>query len=230
MNWLQRLIQRVTGGEPSAAVALEDARGHAHRTITRTLTLGLDLRESQLEVIEHSALVAVLCRSLARWLHLSDADAYILETAAELHELGMFTVDAGLLLRTAPLTEAELAAVRGQARVSATLAAVMHHPRVALLIEHQYADFTGLRDQLDEPDLLLAGVLRVADTIAAVTHPRPYQEPLSVAERAQMLESGAGTRFHPVAVDAALRFAAAEEQAPGAAESPDPSARHRGRS
>lgn len=209
MSWIQRLIDRaLTGAEPSPAAdrRLDEERDKTQRAILRTLTDGLDIREAELEIIEHSALVAALCGSVGRLLHLSEADAYILETAARLHEIGMFAVPPELLLRTDPLSPDELERVRAQARISADLASTMHHPRVARLIEYQYEDYTALADRMPEADLLLAGILRVADVIAAVTRPRPYQESLPPGERAVLLERGAGTRFHPLAVQGALQL------------------------
>lgn len=214
MSWIQRLLDMTTGGSrsqhyPEHAVTV--ARVHARRTITRTVAFGLELRDAQLEIIEHSALTAMLCGSLGKRLLISEGDAHILRTAAELHEVGMFGISPELLMRPTPLTQAELARVRGQAKVSAEIAATMHHPRVALLIEHQYDDFASLGKKLSGTDLLLAGILRVADTVAAVTRPRPYQDPMSVEERARMLESGAGSRFHPMAVEGAVELAASAE-------------------
>lgn len=207
MSWMQRLIERVTAGpepERSLGPSLDEERERTQQTILRTLSFGLEVREAELEIIEHSALVAALCGSLGRLLHLSEADAYILETAARLHEIGMFAVPPELLLRADPLSPDELERVRSQARISAQLAATMHHPRVVRLIESQYEDYAELADRMPEADLLLAGILRVADVVAAVTRPRPYQESLPPGARATLLEQGAGTRFHPSVVRGAL--------------------------
>lgn len=207
MNWIQRLLEHVTGGSAPQRSQLHEfaiARVHARRTITTTIAFGLELRDSQLEIIEHSALTAIVCGSLAKSLQVFEGDAHILRTAAELHEVGMFAVSPDLLMRPTPLTPAELATVRGQAKVSAEIASTMHHPRVAKLILHQYDDFATLVDRLPKADLLLAGILRVSDTISAVSRPRPYQDPMSIQERARLLESGAGGRFHPLVVQRAI--------------------------
>lgn len=208
-SWLHRLIDRVAG-DPTAdsgrGISLEEEKTRTHQTIMRTLSHRLETPEGETEAIEHSALVVILCASLARALELSEAERYILETAAQLHEVGMLAVPPALLTREAGLTPEELEQVRGQAKLSAEIAESMHHPRVARLIELQYEDYDHLAGNLPDPDLVLAGVLRVADVIAAVTRPRPYQNPLPPQERAQLLEEGAGTQFHPLAVEAALRL------------------------
>lgn len=215
MSWMQRLIDRVTAGpdpELSLGPSLEEERERTHQTILRTVSFGLEVREAELEIVEHCALVSILCGSLGRLVDLPESEAYVLQTAAQLHEVAMFAVPAELLLKSTPLSPEELETVRRQAKASAELAAIMHHPRVARLIEHQYDDYAALSDRLPESDLLLAGILRVADVVAAVTRPRHYQDPLPLEARALMLESGAGTRFHPLAVRCALQLSGSTGQ------------------
>lgn len=209
MAWMQRFLDRLSAPrdpEGEAEHALYQARDRTRETVLRTLQGGLHVRESQMGILEHSAMVSTICDTLARTMRLSEADAYILRTAARLHEVGMFSIPPALLLRPTPLTRGELERVRWQAMVSADIAEPMHHPRIVGLIRSQYQDFASLRGHLSDADLLLAGILRVADVVAAVTHPRPYQDPLPWNERARVLHSGAGTRFHPLAVEHALEL------------------------
>jgi len=212
MTWIQRLFGWVTGtsapGSDPGERKLAEERDRTRRAILRALEFGVEVREAELEIIEHSALVAMLCESLGERTSLPESDLYVLQTAARLHEAGMFAVPSSLLLRPTALSPEELEQVRGQAKISAALAGIMHHPRVARLIEYQYDDYVMLSDRLPEADLLLAGLLRVADVIAAVTRPRPYQDPLPRKLQARLLEGGAGTRFHPLAVRCALGLSA----------------------
>lgn len=208
MRWLQHFRASLRGrsySDTNPTLPWDDETTRVSRTAASTLLFGMELRDRELRIFEHSALVSVLADSLARRLEVSEADAHILRTAARLHELGMFAVPAELLTRAAPLSAAELERVRAQAELSAEVAAVMHHPRTARLIRHQYDGYERLRALGFPPaDLLLAGILQVADVLAAVTLPRPYQSPLPWGERARVLESGVGTRFHPLAVQSAL--------------------------
>lgn len=211
MNAMHRWVRRMAGAEcqsGGAGLVSREQRSRTTRTMSRTLAFGLEVRDTELNIVEHCTLVAELCERLGRVMQISEADAYILETAARIHEIGMFTIPASLLKRAAALTPEELARVRSQARISAEIAATMHHPRVVELIEHQYDDYAELAGKLDEKNLLLAGILRVADIIAAVTRPRPYTTGLPWEGRARLLQSGAGTRFHPAAVRCALQMPA----------------------
>ena len=212
MSSLNRWVRRLAGAQPPALYIEERANkeelARTNRTMVRTLAFGLEVRDAELDIVKHCTLVADLCGALGNVLGISLGEAYILDTAARLHEIGMFSVPASLLKRDAPLSPDELALVRSQARLSAEIAATMHHPRVARLIEHQYDDYLELAGKLDEPDLLLAGIVRVADLIAALTRPRPYQRPMLWDQRAAVLRAGAGTLFHPRVVEGALQLPA----------------------
>lgn len=211
MNWFRRLVGRILLERrfPAHLPSLvEEERERTERAMATALVFGLSVRDAELGVTEHSARVALVAEWIAQRVGIHDADRYLLQLSARLHELGMFTVPRELLERRSPLTTAELDAVRSQARISAEVARLVHPPRVAELIENQYEDYRELARSRDiaERDLLLAGILRVADVFAAVTWPRPYQDPMPLARREELLQSGAGTRFHPQAVDSALEL------------------------
>lgn len=208
MSLLTLLFDRTEASSATEASALSRSHAHAQRSISRAVAFAMEVRESELQIVEHSARVAMISEALGVRMNISEADAFILRTAAELHEVGMYTIPPALLTQSEPYTLEQLATVRGQARVSADLAGVMHGPRVGRLIEHQYEDYDFKPECGWDPDQLLAGILRVADVIAAVTHPRPYQAALSTVDRESMLRCGSGNRFHPSAVQAAMGLAA----------------------
>jgi response regulator RpfG family c-di-GMP phosphodiesterase len=215
MNWIRRLLR---GTEPFAAAQealdapLREELLQTQRRMVDALFFSLQVRDAEIGIAEHCALVSRVAGRIAERMGVSEADAYILRTAAQLHELGMVTVPPELLRRPTPLASFELERIRSQARVSAEIARIVHHPRVATLIECQYQEHYQLRGnaEIPERDLLLAGILRVADVFTAVTWPRPYQDPMQHEHRARLLERGAGTQFHPDAADVALRVGPGE--------------------
>lgn len=209
MNWFERVLNLRTalriGDDERPEEGLDREIEGTHATISRTLEYGIQTRDAQLHVLEHSTRVSLVASTIARQIGLRESQEYFVRVAAQLHEVGMFTVPPELLARRAPLSREELAMVRMQAKISAGVARVAHPPQVVRLIENQYADYQGLRETLSPTELLLAGIFRVADVLVAVTWPRPYQDPLPWSRFAEMLHSGAGSRFHPEAVDALLQ-------------------------
>lgn len=205
LDWIRH---RQMHGPPSHGVDPAELEGHLHGARSRILDafeLALQAREPQLGLMDHAARVAMVAGRIAEAMGIGDGDRYILNTAAQLHEMGMLSLPADLIERRGTLSPQELQWVRGQARVSADIARAAYHPRIALLIENQYRDHAELRrDGLSERDLVLAGIFRVADVFATVTWPRPYQAAMSAPTRSHLLQSGAGTRFDPLAVHAAL--------------------------
>lgn len=176
------------------------------------LSMALELRDSAKQIVEHSCRVAVLATAIADdvGVHPDERDA--LRHAAQLHEIGMIAVPADLLLRPGPLAPAELRRVRGQAAVGGEILRTTHRELTARLVSAQYTDYDRLvrgRSRGRSPrerEILLAGILRVADVADAVSHPRPYQPPFDDAERAALIRAGAGTLFHPVAAHSLLRL------------------------
>ena len=203
---LDRIRARLAGR--AAAKVSIDTTGlvelRVHRNILQGFGRALEAREPELGVLDHAARVSHVANRIARALSLSEGEQYLLDSAAQLHELGMLTLPPELAGKAGPLSPAELEEVRTQAGVSAQIASGGYHPRIPRLIADQYRDHDELADTVAAGDLLLSGVFRVADVFASVTWPRPYKQPLSAEERTRLLEDGAGTRFHPAAVEAAL--------------------------
>jgi response regulator RpfG family c-di-GMP phosphodiesterase len=184
MQKAMREMQRETVNALAATVAARDPYMHGHATR-----------------------VAALSRQVAVEMHLSEERVELLETAAMLHEIGKAGVPLELLHKTGPLSPAELEQIRGHARTGASIVAgVPALRRAAPIIEHQGTDFSELGRFLDagSPEHLLAGILRVVDAYDAMVSPRSYRGPMPRDYWERTLRAGAGTRFHPQAVETFL--------------------------
>jgi HD-GYP domain-containing protein (c-di-GMP phosphodiesterase class II) len=187
----------------------ERSRRHAeaHLHMAQALSFALELKDPGMHIAGHCARVAATACAIGEELGLSRAEMDVLRHAAELHEVGMIAVPSELVHRPGPLSRAELERLRAQAAVGAEIVRAVYNLQTARIIEHQYDDYEELqRKRLSDRELLLAGILRVADVLDAVTTPRAYQRPLPPERRAEVLREGMATRFHPVAASAAIRL------------------------
>lgn len=182
--------------------------GNVQLEMGTALIFGLEQRNMRLGFIEHCARVAGLVDRMADTFFLTDAERADLYAAAQLHEIGMLAVPPELIESPAPLDEAALARLRAQAGVGAEILRPTRTTRTCMLVEHQYTDFDEirLRFRAGSREVLLAGILRAADALDAMLHPRPYQADLDPALPPLILRSGRGTNFHPQAVESLLQI------------------------
>ena len=192
---------------PGRLASLQEELAQTEFEMNHALRVALRSREPVKHMVEHSTRVLVLVDWLASELALDEFEYEHLQHAAQLHEIGMMTVPLRLLQNPGPLTDAELQRVREQAAVGAEIIRAYHSPRTAYLVECQYLGHDDLAALLPagSGDLLLCGILRVADVFDTMGYPRPYQRACTIDERVQELRSGVGTRYHPAVVDAFLR-------------------------
>ena len=199
--------RRAARVQPGRLGSLHEELANTEVELTHALTVALRTREPVRQLVAHSTRGVVLVDWIATALSLGEPEYEHLQLAAQLHEIGMITVPLRLLERPGPLSEAELGRVRSQAALGAEIVRSYHSGRTALLIESQYADHRELLESFPEGsmDVLLAGILRVADVFDTMGHPRPYQGTAGVEERLDVLRAGRGSRFHPEVVDALER-------------------------
>ena len=192
--------------EPDHAT-LHNPFGTTYLAMASALTFGLEARNEKLQFVEHCTRVAHLADCVAAELGVPEDARDLLGDAARLHEIGMISVPAAILEAPTRLDPEDRALIREHAAVGAQIVRATHSERTARLVEHQYTDFARLQELFgDDVDLLLAGILRAADVFDAVTHPRPYQDRLRSTHRERILAQGAGSRFHPRAVEVLLHM------------------------
>lgn len=192
---------------PGRLGGLQEELASTEFELNHALRIALRTREPVRQLVAHATRVLVLVDWLSSELELGEAEYEHLQSAAQLHEIGMITVPLRLLQNPGPLTPPELTRVREQATLGAEIVRAYHSQRTAHIIECQYREHAELAAGFSAggTDLLLAGILRVADVFDTMGYPRPYQRAWSVEERVSELRSGTGTRYHPVVVDAFLQ-------------------------
>ena len=192
---------------PGRLGGLQEELASTEFELNHALRIALRTREPVRQLVAHSTRVLVLVDWLSSELGLGETEFEHLQCAAQLHEIGMITVPLRILQNPGPLTPSELERVRDQAALGAEMIRGYHSPRTAHIIECQYVPHSELSTRFPEgsTDLLLAGILRVADVFDTMGYPRPYQRAWTVEERVNELRTGTGHRYHPVVVDAFLR-------------------------
>lgn len=200
---------RVSSGRARSAVTeLRETMEETSLRLSSALVIAFDARDPEMEIVAHSSRVARLAEEIAQRVGLSEGEREVVARAAQLHEIGMISVPLELLQRPSPLSANELARVRFQATVGAEIVRSTYDARTALLVARQYDDYAALAaaGEVEAADLLLAGILRVADVIDAVTSPRPYQDPMPRSRQVEVLRTGLGSKFHPLVVHSGVQL------------------------
>jgi HD-GYP domain-containing protein (c-di-GMP phosphodiesterase class II) len=164
----------------------------------------------------HGAGVSARCADLAvaigRALELSDDELRALETAAVMHDLGMWISAGSVGASDRPLSTVDRGLVMAHPGVGADvmervpslrdLAPVVHH-------HHEHFDGGGYDVGLAGEDIPLGSrIIAVADAYIAMTGERPYREAKSPESAVQELQTLSGTQFDPAVVEAFMHVVA----------------------
>ena len=163
----------------------------------------------------HGFGVARLAEAIGETLGLEPEELSHLNSAALLHDIGRFEIDAALWGKEGPLGEEEWKLVRthppeGERILaeaswpSTVLQAVRHH--------HEAYDGSGYPENLAGEDIpLMARIIAVADSLDALASQRPHRPALSREAALQHIQKASGKQYDPAIVDAAGRAFASEE-------------------
>lgn len=153
-------------------------------TVARLFAQVVDMRSSF--TYRHSFYVAQICRVLAVKAGLSNDDAYLLEVAGLLHDLGKLAVPEHLIEKPGRLTAAEFDVIKQHSYYTYRLLspvlpgqkvpswAACHHER----LDGSGYPFKMTAGQLDLP----ARIVAVADIFTALREDRPYRRGMSYGE------------------------------------------------
>ncbi len=172
------------------------------------------------ETAEHSARVADLCVAVARGL-MSVSEAYILEIAALLHDIGKIGVPDAILLKPGELTSEEWRVMKMNERIGAEIvgSAFYYEPLVDVIRFHK-APFDSRNDvkRLPAGDELPLGarILAIADAYDSMVTKRSYRNARSRDEAFAELRRCAGTQFDPQVVERFIKVVSGKPQLPQA--------------
>lgn len=149
----------------------------------------------------HSRRVAELSAKLANALELSGDQKYLLELAAQMHDIGKIGTPDYLMYKTSDLTDREWQLIKrhpedgaqivNQIEELAGMASIIRH-------HHERVDGAGYPDGLKEEAIpLLSRIITIADAYEAMTSGRAYRSALTPEQAIQEIEACSGTQFDP---------------------------------
>ncbi|MGH7557178.1 MAG: HD domain-containing phosphohydrolase [Gemmatimonadota bacterium] len=177
---------------------------------------------SQLDRLEHepaghSQRIAEFALRLAVEIGLPAWERGSLRTAALLHDVGKVGVRAAVLLKAGPLTESERHEVERHVEVgNAILEGLGLQESVVRIVHahHERFNGSGYPDGLTGEDIPVgARILAIADTLEAMTFPRPYREALGYDGVVEEISRRSAARFDPDLVRAFLAIPRGEWEA-----------------
>ena len=124
-------------------------------------------------------------------------DIRVLRRAAVLHDIGKLGVPESLLLKQGKLDEAEWQVMQAHVEIGEQLLAplrTMGPVRAIVRHHHERWDGTGYPDGLAGIEIpYLARVFQILDAYDALTHERPYRQPLLPQAALELLRQEADT-------------------------------------
>ncbi len=178
------------------------------RGTLRAIAQMVELRDPY--VAGHQRRVGAMAAAIGKELGLSERECRELELTSLVHDVGKIAVPAEILSKPGSLTPIELEIVKAHAQAGFEilkdvefawpLAAIVHQ-------HHERLDGSGYPQGLKSEQILLpAQIIAVADVLEAIASHRPYRPSLGLEKALQEIESGRGTRYGALVVDAALRL------------------------
>jgi len=217
------LLARAEGGQPFGdddlrrAGMAANALGHVLHAIRSTERAEEAYVASLLDIVAasekrapcfhaHSARVRDLSVRLGRRVGLADGDLETLRTAAPLLDVGRIHIGDDVLSKQGRLSSDEWSRLRSHPEIADALIRPLgrlRHAKPVIRHHHENWDGSGYPDGLQGEDIpYLAALVRITDTFAALTSPRPWRAALEPREAVWRIVESSGTHFHPQLVAA----------------------------
>jgi len=166
------------------------------------------------EPVGHSLRIAEFALRIAAEIGLPARGRDALRTAALLHDVGNVAVRSAVLLKPGPLTESERMEVERHAEAGKTLLEGLGLDETVIRIvhaHHERFDGSGYPEGLAGEEIhRTARILAIADTLEAMTCPRPYRAALAYDDVVEEISRRNTAKFDPVLVRAFLAIPRAE--------------------
>jgi putative nucleotidyltransferase with HDIG domain len=189
-------------------VRLQQALRKPHLDSVLALVAAVEAKDVYTQ--NHSLHVAVFAEQIALAADLSAAQVELIRIAAILHDVGKIGIPDAILSKPGPLTPEELTVMRRHPSIGVTILQSLESVEAALpliLYHHENFDGSGYPEGLAGEEIPLgARVIRIADSLDAMTSPRVYKHALPLAVAIREIEKGRGTQFDPFMADVSLAW------------------------
>ncbi len=157
----------------------------------------------------HSMRVGHYAADIAATLGLAESEISSVRAAGQLHDIGKVTVDKGLANKSTSLKPEEFREIADHTVIGHQIVQSVRFPwrEVPDVVRwhHERADGSGYPDKLHSQELALpVRIIAVADTFDAMTHKRPYRQPMTMMQAAEELVNLTPAKFDPDVVQGLL--------------------------
>jgi PAS domain S-box-containing protein len=203
---LQDAVQERTRALQAQTAALEETR----LEMLRRLALAGEYRDE--DTHQHTERVGRIAGLLAELLGCERGFVELIRLAAPLHDLGKLAVSDAILLKPGPLSAVEWEQIRrhpidGARILDGSNSDVLKLAEEIARTHHERWDGTGYPAGLAGEQIPLSGrIVALADTLDALTHPRPYRDAWPADRALAEILSQRGRQFDPAVVDALEQF------------------------
>jgi putative nucleotidyltransferase with HDIG domain len=158
----------------------------------------------------HERRVSHLARAIAAEMGLDEEIQDRVRIAALVHDVGKLAIPAEVLAKPGRLTPMETEIVQTHSRQGSEILRKSHFswPLADIVLHHhERPDGCGYPEGLRGEDIMLeARIIAVADTVEAMSSPRPHRPPRTRQAALEEIEAGAGRRYDAAAAAACLRL------------------------
>jgi response regulator RpfG family c-di-GMP phosphodiesterase len=199
-------VQRQNGQLREINLKLEEMVRHRTQALLEGLIAALDYRDAETQW--HSRRVSLYARRLAQQIGIREPELTVIEHGALLHDIGKIGVRDRVLLKPGPLSADEWTEMKRHPELGWALLQRVDYlrPASSIVLQHQERwDGTGYPAGLrGEAIVVGARIFNIVDTLDAITSDRPYRRARQLSDaRAEVIRCR-GTQFDPAIVDAFL--------------------------
>ena len=202
---LTKVLDQIIAGDYSFSFdELLNEAGHLYHGKTNLEILDLlhTIRAVDDSVYAHSLNVALVSRTIGRWLRLSKEDLNMLTLAGLLHDIGKLTIPEEVLNKQGKLTDEEFDMIRQHPltgnRLLKNIPGIDRRILAATLQHHERSDGSGYPRHLQQDEIDdFAAIVAIADVYDAMTAARTYRAPLCAFQVIESFERDGFQKYNP---------------------------------